>query len=125
MRSGVAMHLTVRQLDQQARAAVAVHAHLPFQFCDARGYSPWPRRRVRQAYSVVFDSDRNLVVGLVHVDPHEVGQAMAPGVAQPLEHYLEYMLAEQTAPTEIGANFKAGIGARGELRAAALLDPRQ
>ena len=49
---------------------------------------------------------------------------MAPGVAQPLEHDLQYMLAEQTAPTEIGANFKAGIEVRAdELRTAALVDP--
>ena len=49
---------------------------------------------------------------------------MAPGVAQAFEHDLQYMLAEQTAATEIGANFKARIG----IRAASstlrpLLDP--
>jgi len=60
----------------------------------------------------------------MHVNPYQVSQSVAPGVAQAFKHDLQYMLAEKTATTERGSNFKVWIRkSRGEIRSRALVDP--
>src|ERR1700733_1841342 len=48
---------------------------------------------------------------------------MASRVAETFKHDLQYMLAEETATTEVGSNLKAWIGSsRGEFRGRPMLD---
>src|ERR1700735_5737004 len=49
---------------------------------------------------------------------------MASRVAETFKHDLQYMLAEETATTEVGSNPKALIGSScGEFRGGPMLDP--